>query len=274
MGYFIKNHGKTDGPLINYQNKSQRIDPASYYINMGTNSIFGLFTMFHSDGHGGSQSVKDDSASAVDNKKKIEELQGAIDTKLKEVNVADIADLSKNITASQEAQLSLQSDIKSLSGEIGQISGNIASKNTELTYLKGFLTGDASKDSATQNKIKALENEIKAEEDKLKELNTKKQEIEEKLKAENLREQKLTEVFKELKSKQEEIENLKKQLSKEEQYDASKETSDLKALTNFTSKPSEETAAALKKAYEESGNNKTLRKGYEEAVKKYPQFFK
>ena len=275
MGYFIKNHGKTDGPLINYQNNSQRIDPAAYYINMGANSIFGFLTMFNSDGQGGSKSVKDDSPATVDNKKKIEELQGTIDTKLKEANVADIADLTKNITASQEAQQSLQSDIKSLDGEISGCTSNLSDIQGQINELNKQLS---SADGATKEKInlqlaELIENKKKVETEKNNLINNKNK-LEENLKTEQASSEKLTAVKNEIVPLQQEMEQLKKQLSKEEQYDASKESSDLKALKNFTENPSKETAEALKKAYEDGDNSKTMQKGYEQAVKKYPQYFK
>ena len=128
MGYFIKNHGKYDEPLIKtgqqYQYQQSGVDYVAYGMNMGL-SIFGSLLTYHSDGLGGGSDAKDEEIISKKVQKQINEIQGIIDTKLKEANASDLADISKNITA-------LQSENTTISGQIEKAELDIQSYQTVI----------------------------------------------------------------------------------------------------------------------------------------------
>ena len=284
MGLFIKNHGKTDAAYVR-NNYTPTADPTGTYIYSGINSIFGLLTSY-ADGKGSSG----DGAGGVDPKgkvskeaqKEIDELNTKIDAKLKEANAADIADLSSKITASQEAQKTLETSIEQIKTNIKDFQKVINDYPSNLNSLETQLkqaTDDTQK-AFINSSIQQLKKDKENAEAQIKILNKKLEEEENKLKEEKIKEVELTTIKGEVENYQHRIDELKNELSKEVTYDVKKESDDIAnfsdALKKFKDSPSQDTASAVISAYKADGNkidNKTVKKAYELLVKQYPNYF-
>lgn len=283
MGYFVdKYHGKCEEPLVKLkQNSNSEVDYVTYGMNMGL-SIFGSLLTSHSDGHGGDSGANDEEKISKKTQKQINEIQGIIDTKLKEANASDLADISKNIAALQGENTKITGQIEKAELDIQSFQTVIDNYSSNKSALeKQFNEVPADKKSFVQAQINQLNQEKKNAENQIEALNTKKADLEKQLKEKEVQISQLQATYGEVENLEQNIENLKKQeLPKEVSYDVNKEKDDLanfsKALKDFNANPTQENAAALHSAYkggDDGVNNSSAKKAYELVAKRYPEFF-
>ena len=281
MGLFIKNHGKSDMPAINWQNNQNGSDATATAINSTVNSIFGLLTKIN-DGKGGDGDDGDDAKVSNKTQEKIDAYQAQIDDKLKEAGVESFDKFDSKINESKKNQETLANNIKNINGKIDECGRTLSEIQAQInnlnTQLSSANTDDLRKKINSQiDELKA--NKKKVEDDRAANISDK-EKVEAELKKEQIHQQEIVAQKAEVENLQYNIDKLKKQLPKEVSYNVKKETDDLAAFTsalkNFKENQNQETADALYNAYHGGHNgvqNKTAETAYKFIVSQYPQLF-